>query len=415
MKTANLAIVFTDIKGFTERTGKQSHEENQRMLRLHDALLMPVFRAFEGRLVKTIGDAFLVVFPSPTRAVLCGVAIQDRLWDYNRRVAAPEQIRVRVAINLGEVREEKGDVFGEPVNIAARVESIAEAGEVLFTEAVYLAMNKAEVPAEEAGTHQLKGIATPIRVWRVPSGQYKLEAAPPGGEQPPYGGLGLARAGKLPPSDPESLAKETEIVPQLIAGAGMLQRAVATRSRVLWPRLREAAQLVSSRGKALWARVPVSRRKPLLIALLVAALAGAWFLGRGDEVERALERGDLKEARRLAQKAPPGPARKYDEGRIEESRGSFSAAASRYAGAARGGDRRAFRRLIGLTRNDRCAARESAASALGDLGDRSAKSALESLLKGGFPDEGEDSLIGSVFGCSSRRAARDALERLRGD
>src|SRR5207244_10904680 len=113
----------------------------------HDALLMPVFRAFEGRLVKTIGDAFLVVFASPTRAVLAGVAIQDRLWDYNRRVAAGEQIHVRVAINLGEVREEKGDVFGEPVNIVARVEGIAEAGEVLLTEGVSLAMDEGWVTA----------------------------------------------------------------------------------------------------------------------------------------------------------------------------------------------------------------------------------------------------------------------------
>ncbi len=76
MKTSNLAIVFTDIKGFTERTGRQTHDQNRRMLRVHDNLMMPVFRAFGGRMVKTIGDAFLVVFPSPTRAVLCGVAIR---------------------------------------------------------------------------------------------------------------------------------------------------------------------------------------------------------------------------------------------------------------------------------------------------------------------------------------------------
>ena len=67
MCTANLAIVFTDIKGFTERTSRQSYDENQRMLRLHEALLLPVFRSFEGRLIKTIGDAFMVVFPSPTK------------------------------------------------------------------------------------------------------------------------------------------------------------------------------------------------------------------------------------------------------------------------------------------------------------------------------------------------------------
>jgi class 3 adenylate cyclase len=420
VRTSNVAIVFTDIKGFSERTGRQSHEENKRMLRLHDALLMPVFRAFDGRLVKTIGDAFLVVFPSPTRAVLCGVAIQDRLWDYNRRVPAPDQIHVRVAINLGEVREEKGDVFGEPVNIAARVETIAEAGEVLFTEAIYLAMNKAEVPAEEAGTHQLKGISTPIRVWRVPRGQYKLEAAPPEGEQAPYGGLGLSRAGRLPPSDPESLSKETEIVPQLLARAGALQRAATG----VLPRLRQASSPVLkrvqqalrpavSKVRTWWARIPERRRWPILVGAAAAIVALAYFLGRGDEVERAVERGDVRGARALLQKMPPGSKRTYDEGRIEEARGAFGTAASRYASAAKGGDRRGWRRLIRMTKNDRCRARESAARSLGGLGDRDAISALESLENGSFPDEGEDSLIGQVFSCSSRRAARDALQRLR--
>ncbi|GAC1538517.1 MAG: hypothetical protein NVS2B9_05140 [Myxococcales bacterium] len=110
MKASNLTIVFTDIKGFTERTGRQSHEENQRMLRLHDALLMPVFRAFEGRLVKTIGDAFMVVFQSPTKAVLAGVAIQDRLWEHNRQVPKDQQLHVRVAANMGE-RERSAATF----------------------------------------------------------------------------------------------------------------------------------------------------------------------------------------------------------------------------------------------------------------------------------------------------------------
>src|SRR5213075_2880261 len=140
-----------------------------------------------------------------------GVAIQDRLWEFNRRVPEGDQIHVRVAVNVGEVREDKGDVFGEPVNIAARVEGLADAGEVLFTEVVHLAMNKAEVPSEDRGVHELKGIAHPIRVYWVPRGTYRLEAAgdgrpaqppapevPPALDAPPYGGLGLARAGKLP-------------------------------------------------------------------------------------------------------------------------------------------------------------------------------------------------------------------------
>ena len=101
---------------------------------------------------------------------------QDRLWQYNRSALDAERLDVRVAINVGEVRLESNDVFGEPVNIASRVEGIAEAGEVFFTEAVYLAMNKAEVPSQEVGVFELKGIPGKIRVFRVPSGPYRIEA-----------------------------------------------------------------------------------------------------------------------------------------------------------------------------------------------------------------------------------------------
>ena len=168
MRTANLAIVFTDIQGFTERTSRQTLEQNQRLLQVHAGLLTPLFKAFGGRIVKSIGDAFLVTFESPTQAVLSGIAIQDRLWQHNRAAPEAEQLRVRVAVNVGEVRIESNDVFGEPVNIAARVEALTEAGEVYFTEAVYLAMNKAEVPSQEVGAFELKGIPGRIRVFRVP-------------------------------------------------------------------------------------------------------------------------------------------------------------------------------------------------------------------------------------------------------
>jgi adenylate cyclase len=70
--TQNLAIMFTDIKGFTERTSGSTREGMKSLLAEHDRLLVPVFQYFDGRIVKTIGDAFLVTFGSPTDAVLCG-------------------------------------------------------------------------------------------------------------------------------------------------------------------------------------------------------------------------------------------------------------------------------------------------------------------------------------------------------
>ncbi|WP_244239473.1 adenylate/guanylate cyclase domain-containing protein, partial [Corallococcus carmarthensis] len=230
MKTANLAIVFTDIKGFTERTSRQTLEENQRLLQVHDALLAPLFKAFGGRIIKSIGDAFLVTFESPTQAVLSGIAIQDRLWQHNRTLLEEDQIHVRVAVNVGEVRVENNDIFGEPVNIAARVESITEADEIFFTEAVYLSMNKAEVPSQEVGAFELKGIPGKIRVFRVPRAPYRVlaptpDAVLPTAEEaaslPPYGNLALARV-NVPALDLGVLGQRAAVV-----GAAMGQGAVA--------------------------------------------------------------------------------------------------------------------------------------------------------------------------------------------
>ncbi len=166
--TENLAIMLTDIVGFTEKTSRQTREENARMLAEHDRLLLPVIRAFRGRKIKSIGDALLVTFKSPTDSVLCGTAIQDQLARRNVSVREEQRIVVRVAINIGEVRVEHGDVFGEPVNIVSRVQRETPPGEVWLTEAAYLSMNKSEVPSEEVGTRMLKGIPDPIQLYRVP-------------------------------------------------------------------------------------------------------------------------------------------------------------------------------------------------------------------------------------------------------
>jgi class 3 adenylate cyclase len=162
-----LTVMFTDIKGFTERTSQSSRAELDTILDEHEDLLPPILRRFGGTVVKTVGDAFMVTFESPTNAVLCGVMIQDRLHERNEGVADEKRLEVRVAINSGEVVEREGDIFGEAVNIASRIEGITEASEIYFTESVYLAMNKAEVPSSEVGLRRLKGIPEAIKVYRV--------------------------------------------------------------------------------------------------------------------------------------------------------------------------------------------------------------------------------------------------------
>jgi len=166
-KTRHLTVLLTDIKGFTDKTARKSRAEILAMLEKHKELVLPVLTGRGGLLVKTIGDAFLMTFESPTDAVLAGVAVQDVLRGHNEGRAADDRIDVRIAINSGEVTLADNDIFGDPVNITARIEGVAEAGEVFFTEAVYLAMNKNEVPSSEVGLLQLKGIPEKIRVYKV--------------------------------------------------------------------------------------------------------------------------------------------------------------------------------------------------------------------------------------------------------
>jgi len=159
VRSRNLAIVFAGLCGYAERLGAQTWEESQRMLRLHEALVDPVLRKFKGRRIKQIAGTFLVAFESPTQAVLCAAALQHRA----RRM----ELDVRIGIHLGEVRLARGDVFGEPVNIAARIEALCGPGEVLFGESVWLSMNRAEVHADDAGERRLKGVPEPVRVFRL--------------------------------------------------------------------------------------------------------------------------------------------------------------------------------------------------------------------------------------------------------
>jgi len=167
LATRNLTILLTDIKGFTDKTSRKSRGEILEMLERHKAVVLPILEGRGGKLIKTIGDAFLMVFESPTDAVLSGVAVQEALREHNKDKADDDRLDVRVAINTGEVNLADNDIFGEPVNITARIEAVAEAGEVFFTEAVYLSMNKKEVPSSEVGLLQLKGIPEKVRVYKV--------------------------------------------------------------------------------------------------------------------------------------------------------------------------------------------------------------------------------------------------------
>jgi len=167
MEHRNLTIMFTDMKGFSDRTSAQSRAATIDMIKQQKELLLPVIMKRGGRLVKTIGDAFLITFESPTDAVLAGIALQNTLRHHNTSLPAFAQIEIRVAINTGEVTFDEEDVYGEAVNITARLQGISEPNEIYFTESTYLSMNKSEVPSSEIGYRFFKGIPERIKIYQV--------------------------------------------------------------------------------------------------------------------------------------------------------------------------------------------------------------------------------------------------------
>jgi class 3 adenylate cyclase len=396
MRTENLAVMLTDMKGFTAATSRQSRAENARMLALLDELVVPVVRAFRGRRVKTIGDAYLILFDSPTSALLCGAALQDRLWDHGRRVPPEERIEMKVVVSLGEVRlvgggEVPRDVYGEAVNLAARVEAEASAGEVWFTEAARLVADPTQLPWEDLGAWSLKGIDEEVRLYRV-------RPAQDGADGPPYGNAALSRVLGVPPPDPATLA-----------------RAMRRRSSPLFVAGRAVAELL--------AVIPLGAAAAVILALVLAAGGWRWYDGT---VDRQIARGDWVGAERaIAARAAEhgeGDAKVlYLKGRLAEARasagrGSLRDAFALWTRAAAAGSGDALDALDGQGEAWECDRRRLAARALADTRSPAALRALRRI------DEREPAaldaygrvrhFLGADGQCGAGDIARDAIRRI---
>ena len=163
----SLTVMFTDIVGYTKTTTQLSREEFTQLHDTFDNISLPIFQKYSGKVIKKIGDSFLLTFKSPTNAVLCGIELQNAFDQYNKKTRKP--IRIKVAIHTGEVIVRKEDIYGEAVNTTSRIEGIAQPGQIVFSEAVFLAMNKKEFPYIHMGRKKLKGVKYPIRLFRVKS------------------------------------------------------------------------------------------------------------------------------------------------------------------------------------------------------------------------------------------------------
>ena len=161
------AIMFTDMVGFTALT--QSDEaQSLQVLDRHNKLLRPIFPRFHGREVKTLGDSFLVEFDSALDATNCAIEIQRFLHDYNISSRDEWKISLRIGIHLGDVVHKEGDVFGDAVNIASRLQPLAEPEGVCISDQVYgQVRNKIPQPLVRMEPRELKGVRFPVEVYKV--------------------------------------------------------------------------------------------------------------------------------------------------------------------------------------------------------------------------------------------------------
>lgn len=161
------AIMFTDMVGYTALT--QSNESQAMgVLERHNRLLRPFFPRFHGREVKTIGDSFLVEFESALDATRCAVDIQTYLHDYNSSSKDEWKVKLRIGIHLGDVIHQRNDVFGDAVNIASRIQPLAQPEGVCVSQQVYdQVRNKLERSLIPLGPVQLKNVEGSVDVYRV--------------------------------------------------------------------------------------------------------------------------------------------------------------------------------------------------------------------------------------------------------
>src|ERR1700691_5205165 len=162
------AIVAADISGYSRLMEIDEEGTHGRVKRIERDLIEPSIAEHHGRLVKTTGDGFIAIFDSPVEAVRCGIVIQQNMIGRNASLPKHHWIEYRIGVNLGDVIIEADDVFGDGVNIASRLEGIAEPGQVFISGGIYEQIkHKLVCGYESLGDRKVKNITDPVRVYRV--------------------------------------------------------------------------------------------------------------------------------------------------------------------------------------------------------------------------------------------------------
>jgi class 3 adenylate cyclase/pimeloyl-ACP methyl ester carboxylesterase len=165
------AILAADVAGYTRLIEQDTVGTVAAWKAARDDVIQPMLAGHRGRLVKLTGDGFLAEFPSVQDAVTCAVAMQESLSE--------SILNFRMGVHLGDVMDDGADIHGEGVNIAARIEALAEPGGISITGAVYEQVrNRVATKFEDSGEHEVKHVSAPIRVYRASSGVDEAVARP---------------------------------------------------------------------------------------------------------------------------------------------------------------------------------------------------------------------------------------------
>jgi len=219
------AILAADVAGYSRLMGTDEEGTLERLRALRRELLDPKIAERRGRLVKTTGDGLLVEFASVVDALRCAAEIQAAMAESNAGSPADKRIELRIGVNVGDVVVEDGDIFGDGVNIAARLEGLAEPGGICVSARVQEdAVGKLDLAFEDIGEQQLKNIARPVRAYRVTtadrSPMSQASVGPPLPDKPSIAVLSFANLS----GDPE----------QEYFVDGMVEEIITALSRIRW-------------------------------------------------------------------------------------------------------------------------------------------------------------------------------------
>jgi formylglycine-generating enzyme required for sulfatase activity/class 3 adenylate cyclase len=162
------AIIVGDIASYSRLMQADEEGTHVRVKRIERDLIEPSIVEHHGSLVKTTGDGFIAIFDSPVEAVRCSIVIQQNLVGRNASLPKDSRIEYRIGVNLGDVIIEPDDVYGDGVNIATRIEGIAQPGQVFISGAIYEQIkHKVVCGYESLGDRKVKNITDPVRIYRV--------------------------------------------------------------------------------------------------------------------------------------------------------------------------------------------------------------------------------------------------------